>query len=48
MREFLIQTFLTLFVVMDPIALVPAFLGMAQYQEFKVVTPKNSRAKLQA
>ena len=29
MIEFLIQTFLTLFVVMDPIALVPAFLGMA-------------------
>jgi multiple antibiotic resistance protein len=27
--DFLIQTFLTLFVVMDPIALVPAFLGMA-------------------
>ncbi len=29
MLDFLIQTFLTLFVVMDPIALVPAFLGMA-------------------
>ncbi len=29
MLEFLIQSFLTLFVVMDPIALVPAFLGMA-------------------
>ena len=29
MFEFLIQSFLTLFVVMDPIALVPAFLGMA-------------------
>jgi multiple antibiotic resistance protein len=29
MLDFLIQSFLTLFVVMDPIALVPAFLGMA-------------------
>ena len=29
MLETLIQSFLTLFVVMDPIALVPAFLGMA-------------------
>jgi hypothetical protein len=29
MLEFLIQSFLTLFVVMDPTALVSAFLGMA-------------------
>ena len=29
MLDFLVQSFLTLFVVMDPIALVPAFLGMA-------------------
>jgi multiple antibiotic resistance protein len=29
MLDFLVQSFLTMFVVMDPIALVPAFLGMA-------------------
>jgi multiple antibiotic resistance protein len=40
MLDFLIQTFLTLFVVMDPIALVPAFLGMAGMR------PRNEQLRL--
>ena len=40
MLDFLVQSFLTLFVVMDPIALVPAFLGMAGMR------PRNEQLRL--